>query len=100
MAYTLLIKSLSFLAGILALIYLCFHLYKKKSSLFVPAHQRINVLEKRAIDPRVTISLVRIDDRELIVVSHQNGVAVHGVPETILTKTFKDLISASKNAVQ
>lgn len=98
MPYDLLLKSLSFLAFIVALIYLCFYLYKKKSGMFLSKETRISILEKRSIDPRTSISLVRIDEREVIIVSHQSGVSVHGVPDAVMPKSFKEML-ATKSAV-
>src|SRR5690606_11034810 len=72
-------KGLSFLIGILALIYLCFFIYKKRAHAR-STNTRITILERCALDQRTTISLIRIDHREIIVAAQQNALALEMLP--------------------
>ena len=52
------------------------------------AHERIVVVERRAIDQRTTISLVRVDAREMVIVAQHNAIAVEILPEVVEKRPF------------
>lgn len=78
----LLLKNLSMLAGVIALVYLCFYLYRKKMARLSTSPHRITVVEQRALDQRTIISLVRIDQREMLVITQQNAIAIENIRDT------------------
>lgn len=72
-----------FLSAVVVLIYLCFYLYKKKLAKTSAENHRIKVVERKVLDQKTTVSLITIDDIEMVIVSHQNGVAIEPISKAL-----------------
>lgn len=73
----LLIKSLSFLAAVILLIYLCFLLVKKRMHAKAGAHHhRIKVIEHRRLDQKLTVSLIVVDGEKLVLAVGPSAIAL------------------------
>lgn len=83
----MLLKALSFFVGVVGLIYLSFYLYKKKLGARTKS-EKIALIERCIIDQRTTISLVRIDACELIIVTQPNAIAVKSLPKEVKKHAF------------
>lgn len=84
MSPTIYFEALVSLALIIVLIYLCYFAMKKR---FVVAQsaKRIKILEQQHLDNRLTLSLVTIDNHEMVVIFGQNGATMHPLPSLIET---------------
>jgi flagellar biogenesis protein FliO len=92
----ILIKGISVLFFIILLIYFCFLLTRKKIGLQLKkGKHKIHVLEHKHIGQKVTVSLISVDNYQLIMASHPNAITLEFMP--ILEKDVCNSSSKDSN---